>query len=253
MGKRMTGRAGQAALARRRAAHPVCEHCEARGIVRAADEMDHILCLALGGEDVDENIQGLCLACHAIKTALEQASTGGAATHPDWLRPASCRLTIVSGPPASGKSTLVEREAGGRDVVIDLDDLAERIAPGFAPARRWTGELLNRAIRARNALLGSLSQMPGRSQAWLIVSAPSVAEREWWRSKLNPADWRHLDPGKAECVRRVIRRAPSSCIARHVEIVDQWYLRARLPWSAEKAPRKRAVIGADGYPVEDKA
>jgi len=249
----MTGRAGQAALKRRRAQHPFCAHCEARGITRAAVEMDHVVPLALGGEDVDDNIQGLCLPCHAIKTALEQASAGGAANHPDWLRPAGCELTIVSGPPGAGKSSLVEQQAGVLDVVIDLDDLAERIAPGFLPARRWTSELLNQAVRARNALLGSLSQMPPRSRAWFVVSAPSVAEREWWRARLVPVDWKHLDPGREECTQRVIRRAPTSAVALQVEAVDGWYERARRPWSPDKAPRKRAVIGADGYPVEDKA
>lgn len=249
----MTGRAGQAALKRRRAQHPFCAHCDARGITRAAVEMDHVVPLALGGEDVDDNIQGLCLPCHAIKTALEQASAGGAANHPGWLRPATCHLTMISGPPGSGKSSLVAAEAGGLDVVIDLDDLAERIAPGFLPARRWTSELLNQAVRARNALLGSLSQMPERSRAWFVVSAPAEAERVWWAAQLQPRVVLHLDPGKAECTRRVIQRAPRSAIALQVQAVDGWYERARRPWSPDKAPRKRVVIGTDGYPVEDKA
>ena len=31
-------------------------------------EVDHILALALGGRDVDENCEGLCKACHLTKT-----------------------------------------------------------------------------------------------------------------------------------------------------------------------------------------
>lgn len=253
MGERMRGRKGQEALKRRRALHPFCAHCAARGITRAAAQIDHVLSLALGGEDVDENTQGLCLPCHAIKTAFEDASGNGAANHPDWLRPASCRLTIVTGPPGAGKSTLVTDQAGGLDLVVDLDDLADRVRPGFLASRQWDAELLNQAIRVRNSLLGSLSTLPPRAAAWFIVGAPSVAEREWWRGKLQPADWRHLDPGRDECVRRVIRRASPSSVARQVGAVDDWYERARLPWSPEKARPKRAAIGVDGYPVEGSA
>ena len=247
MGERMRGRAGQEALKRRRVMHPMCAHCAERGITRATVEIDHVVPLALGGEDVDENTQGLCLPCHAVKTALEDASAGGAANHPAWLRPASCRLTIVTGPPCAGKSTLVANEAGRLDMVVDLDDLAARIDPSFANGRRWTSELLNRAVRARNSLLGSLSTLPPRSAAWFIVGAPSVAEREWWRGKLQPADWRHLDPGRLECERRALRTRGIES----VPMVAQWYVAARAPWSPDKPRTKRLAIGPDGYPVED--
>ena len=47
---------------------PVCQVCQ-----RAASaQVDHIKRLAQGGDDSYENLQGICLACHATKTAHER-------------------------------------------------------------------------------------------------------------------------------------------------------------------------------------
>lgn len=48
--------------------NPLCVHCEAKGIVRLWTQLDHIKALANGGTDTDDNLQGLCDECHAIKT-----------------------------------------------------------------------------------------------------------------------------------------------------------------------------------------
>jgi 5-methylcytosine-specific restriction protein A len=44
-----------------------CAHCPGLFLGSAVD-IDHIKPLALGGEDVDENVQVLCKACHKAKT-----------------------------------------------------------------------------------------------------------------------------------------------------------------------------------------
>ena len=49
--------------------NPLCVHCQAKGIVRLWDELDHIVALVNGGEDAEDNLQGLCADCHATKTA----------------------------------------------------------------------------------------------------------------------------------------------------------------------------------------
>ena len=59
-------------LLRIRARHfrwnPLCVLCDARGRVRLATELDHILPLHKGGAEHDSNRQGLCAECHAAKT-----------------------------------------------------------------------------------------------------------------------------------------------------------------------------------------
>lgn len=50
------------------AENPLCVHCLARGFIRPATQLDHIVALDNGGEDVDDNRQGLCADCHRVKT-----------------------------------------------------------------------------------------------------------------------------------------------------------------------------------------
>lgn len=51
------------------AGSPLCAHCHARGLVRLADMVDHVLPLAAGGSHAQGNLQPLCDRCHARKTA----------------------------------------------------------------------------------------------------------------------------------------------------------------------------------------
>ena len=51
--------------------HPLCAECDRNGKVRLATQLDHIVALENGGTDFDKpgNRQGLCDACHEVKTA----------------------------------------------------------------------------------------------------------------------------------------------------------------------------------------
>lgn len=51
---------------------PCCMRCESMGRVTVGTQIDHIVALANGGKDFDEdpdNAQTLCVPCHEIKTA----------------------------------------------------------------------------------------------------------------------------------------------------------------------------------------
>lgn len=51
--------------------HPLCVMCEAKGLVRPANRLDHTVPLIDGGKDDESNYQSLCEACHDDKTAAE--------------------------------------------------------------------------------------------------------------------------------------------------------------------------------------
>lgn len=70
---RTRGRRGVELRQRRLAAEPLCRHCRAEGRVTQATVPDHIIPLARGGSDDDDNIQCLCGPCHAIKTVADSA------------------------------------------------------------------------------------------------------------------------------------------------------------------------------------
>ncbi len=53
-------------------------------IFRQADVVDHIIPLAHGGEELDENTRNLCNTCHDKRTA-EQFNRHNAMTTSEWL------------------------------------------------------------------------------------------------------------------------------------------------------------------------
>jgi 5-methylcytosine-specific restriction protein A len=240
-GSRLRGRAGVAQRLRRLRNEPLCRHCKAKGRTTPSTTPDHIKPLAFGGTDDDSNIQCLCADCHAIKTAIETASTEGAANHPDWLNPTAVPLTIVCGPPCSGKTTYVAEHASPADTIIDIDAIARDIDPAYT---HWSGaltsSLLNRAIRARNAMLGALErQRQGR--AWFIVSAPTQQERDWWQGKLG-GEVVLLHPGAQECKRRAVARGTPKA----ADGVDAWERRAKQPWKGKFTGQ----ADDDGWPTD---
>jgi len=50
---------------------PLCVMCQTHGRVSVATIRDHIVPLAEGGRDADDNVQPLCQACSDTKTARE--------------------------------------------------------------------------------------------------------------------------------------------------------------------------------------
>lgn len=70
---RRAGRWLQRARNRLFAAEPLCAECRRNGRVTIATQRDHIVPLFEGGTDDDENVQGLCDACHQAKTLREAA------------------------------------------------------------------------------------------------------------------------------------------------------------------------------------
>lgn len=84
-GVRIRGRRGVALRARRLRLEPLCRDCHAKGRVTASEVPDHIVPIALGGLDTDENVRCLCKPCHAIRTAEQFEQQATAAAHVDGM------------------------------------------------------------------------------------------------------------------------------------------------------------------------
>jgi len=54
-------------------AEPLCRRCASFDLVTAACHVDHIIPIALGGDNSYENMQPLCFNCHARKTVHDVA------------------------------------------------------------------------------------------------------------------------------------------------------------------------------------
>lgn len=235
---RIMGRKGVALRKRRLLKEPLCRSCRRQGKTTPADVIDHIVPLHRGGEDVDENCQALCNECHNDKT-LSEYETFGVNNHPQWLKQSAVPLTIVCGPPGSGKTTYARTRMSKGDIIVDLDDILAALG-----SSQWDGskENLNAALGIRNAMLGKLANAHGCC-AWFIVAAPTRQERAWWANKLG-GNVILMDTSEAECKRRCeARQTPLA-----VKGVDAWFKASRMSWNAPKKPKPS--FGEDGWPIE---
>lgn len=93
------------------------------------------------------------------------------------------RMTIVAGPPCSGKTTYVAEHKKENDLVIDLDALQQALGSdnthGHNPA------LLPFALEARDAIINRLGRPHDLNHVWIIRTAPTNKERrQWWQANV---------------------------------------------------------------------
>ena len=176
------------------------------------------------------NLQCLCAPCHSgEKQRAEQPgrpSPGRVHQDPGFsipfgLRPSAIPVTVLSGPPAAGKSTFIRVQAAPDDVIIDFDVYLARIG-----AAKWTRdrEAVRRAFAMRDEDLRSLCERTDGA-AWLIATAPTRQEREAWLSALGPlARSIVLDTPAALCIER-IRSAPdrAHAVGDMIANVERWF------------------------------
>lgn len=56
----------------------LCQPCLKQGVYTPATEVDHIVNIASGGTDSDDNLQAICGPCHKAKTLEEARRSRGA-------------------------------------------------------------------------------------------------------------------------------------------------------------------------------
>ncbi|MFI6337827.1 AAA family ATPase [Streptomyces sp. NPDC050535] len=126
-------------------------------------------------------------------------------------------LYVITGPPASGKSTWIQAHAKAKDVVIDLDRITLALTGPGAP--QWSQDRIHVRIaqRARYAAIDEAVQHLDETDVFLIHTMPSPKAR---------AKYRHLgakiivvDPGE-EVVRERVAAMRSPAMD---GVVTRWY------------------------------
>lgn len=133
-----------------------------------ATEVDHRVSPHDGGAWLDPaNLRASCRACNASRGS-RRAS---------WVRSEAWKagppITLVWGPPLSGKSTYVEQHARPGDLVVDYDKIGEALLPG---ATRVEAQQSHEVISAaRNAVLRRIRlNQTGARRIWIISTNPAA-------------------------------------------------------------------------------
>jgi hypothetical protein len=256
--------------------HPSCAFCARRGVHTQATVVDHIV-PHRGDMRVfwdHANWQPLCAPCHnGAKRSYEATGrirgcdedgnpidprhwwNGGVRTVtvgsiPAGLAPSVLPLTIVCGPPASGKTTYVREQAGVGDVVIDLDEIRSRLSglPWYAADERW----LQPALEERNKLLRALGNADdprtraahaAQARAWFLVGAPNAGDRRVWRSQLRPAHVVVLETPGHVCAQRIDADQRRAAVAEEQKraVRDWWASYQRGDGEVAVVPKVEAV------------
>lgn len=219
-------------------AHPLCEYCLADGRTTAASVVDHDL---PHDHDPalfwDNTFTSLCTSHHSGEKQRAEATLSGddllawvkrrkqprkfwGFSIPHGLQRSAIPVTIICGPPASGKSTWARQQSRPGDLVIDFDVIRRAVG-----GSRWDDrpEIIAAAFTRRGEMLHSLTTRT-EGRCWFIVMAPTQAERDTWQRALGPvASVKVMDTPAAVCIERIGRdpdRVPVA--ARQIEAVRAW-------------------------------
>jgi len=126
-------------------------------------------------------------------------------------------LTVVTGPPASGKSTWVLAHARPTDVVIDYDRLAVALSgPGGDPHDHPpTVTAVTRA--ARTAAIEAAIRQASTTDVYLIHTSPGAQRMAQYRQL--GAQVVTIDPGRDVVRERCKTQRPRRMFA----VIDEWY------------------------------
>jgi 5-methylcytosine-specific restriction protein A len=204
---------------------PLCVRCLELGRIKLAEVVDHITPLAKekGPDNPYLPRQGLCRRCHDLKTALDfglqpkvrfgpdgnpvREDYAGLSTDaqlrrlPVGLPKSAIPLSIVCGPPGSGKSTYVRECMTDRDVLIDLDAIQQELS-GKAEHQTEGKEWVRPSLELRNRRLAALASDTQHERAYFIVACPDARERRHWAEMLG-GEIVLLDTPLTECIERI--------------------------------------------------
>jgi len=137
---------------------------------------------------------------------------------PTDLKPSKPALTMIFGPPASGKSTYVYRHARKGHFIVDAD--IEAVALGYDRYTLNTSERV-RILKARNARYRELSTSDAE-KAWSTALGAKANVRGHFIKKLKPVQVIILKPTPQVCIER-IRNSDRTHKEEQIAAVRRWF------------------------------
>ena len=135
------------------------------------------------------------------------------------------KVTIICGPPASGKTTYVKNNMQIGDLVVDLD--AIRCAIGFTEKDQQTESLLSAARQVRDFLYSLIeNNQIDVEQCWIIACLPCSEDRELLQKRFN-AKLICMNVSEEECIYRAMHDPERINKGRQIEIIQEWFAKAK--------------------------
>lgn len=141
------------------------------------------------------------------------------------------RVTVVTGPPAAGKTTHVRQHMQPGDVIIDFDHLANALSGQDVENHDHAAHIASIAKAARQAAIDTAIKQD--CTVWLIHAIPGEKKRAEYRRR--GAKVITIDPGKDVVMKRIKAERPP----RMAKAAGRWY--------QKQQPRKLAGTTERGY------
>lgn len=132
-------------------------------------------------------------------------------------------ITIVTGPPCSGKSTYIRENAQPGDIIIDMDRIALALTTEGTSPFEYSDKLRSVAMKARQAAVTAAIQVAQGERylgVWIIHTDPNLEQRRGYRA-VN-ARIVEMDTSKATCLERLKQR-PSQNQAVAKKVIDEYF------------------------------
>ncbi len=214
------------------AQNPTCVHPDCR---QPATDVDHIISIR-DRPDLRlswSNLRPFCHSHHSARTARDQgfARPGRNSPPPADAVPKlryghfPLSITLVCGPPASGKTSYVKSQARTGDLIIDLDSIAAALC--LSQPHLQSIDVLPFAWEARDALYARIaggSKKPGQ-RAWIICGGARAEDRRRVVQATGgrPVSTVMLFINASECVLRLSRDHDPRPRSEMVAAIEAWH------------------------------
>ena len=148
-------------------------------------------------------------------------------------------ITVVTGPPCSGKTHHVRRNAKPGAIIIDLDAIAAAMTTTDVAHHDYPKHVRDVAIEARATAIRMALERHAEQDVWIIHTQPSRLQRDQYLDA--GAKVITIDPGIDVCLARAQADRPE----RMVQVIHDWYAK-RDVLDEQRTKRRKMDPGRDG-------
>lgn len=134
--------------------------------------------------------------------------------------PQKAHVTVICGPPGSGKTSYVNKHRSFGDLIVDVDALFKALT--FENTRDHLAMHLPFVLAARDAVLSRLLEAHRVPRVWIIECGASPARRNQLRDKFS-AKVIVLEVAEKECIRRIEQDLERDAKEQFPALVKQWW------------------------------